>query len=191
MEQGKQIYKKEFKSDLEATFWIISFCISLIFMITVIVIGNLLGFNNSHPLEAIEIRLLFNGSIIGLIIKLSIEIKNIYNSFRYAVYENGFIYIKKISGRKNKYIDYSEIKSIIFESYGLRLKIILSDGTVFTISNGDGEKPFLLIIQTLIGRFNLQDYPDYSTLQNWDNYKTKEEKKEALLTHFQKNKNFI
>ena len=79
----------------------------------------------------------------------------------------------------------------MFERYGLQLKIHLFDGSVFTISNGDGEKPFLLLIQTLIKRLNLQNYPDYSTLQNWDNYKTKEEKREALLLHFKKNKSFL
>jgi hypothetical protein len=126
---------------------------------------------------------------ICLILGVVYHIFKLLRPFYYMITENGFIYPKQTPGSDNKIrrVGFDEINSISFYNYGLAAHLTLENGTIFNISNSEGEKPYVILVKRIIQSLNLTEYPDLSVLENWDSYKTKIERQKAFMSHIYKN----
>ena len=190
VDRGRQLYKKKLQENPIEFVWVIIFIAGIItYLIIVLYIDIFIKFSS----DDYNVKKIFFNMCLGILIYLAYKkIKRTIRPFRYQVFENGFVYPDDIIELKKEdnFISYDDINEISFHNYGLSTKLKHQEGIIINIMNGDGEKPYLLIVNALVKKFDLKDYPDYTVFEKWNSYKTKVERKSAMMRHIEKNKRF-
>lgn len=127
-------------------------------------------FDFMHPV--MEHELLFGffmfGSFICLTGWIFITIWRIPH-YRFTVYANGFTYEYKLPGTDflSNYMPYSNIHSVYFKKYGMRMVLVLKTDRRATIDISDDYKAYVTLMAKLKNIFHFNTYPDITAIINY------------------------
>jgi hypothetical protein len=183
LEKDNKIYFKKSSKWKIADFYgmylfvVILFCISIYEFYKVINL-HLGGLNNDI---AVAIGC-FCVSIMIMIIQSDTPYPN-----PFEITNTGFIYPFKRS-LKIRFVNYNDIKEVVFTNFGLNCLILLQNGKIIGIREGQDPQGYYILSDILIKKSPPTIIPDFSMMKKYNNINNKKERLNVLRQLMEKNK---
>lgn len=102
--------------------------------------------------------------------------------YRFTVYDFGFVYDHKLPGTdfSSNFMQYSNIRSIHFKKYGMRMILVLNTNRQATIDIVDDYKAYITLMMKLKTIFDFNTFPDIQAIIDYKEAQNQEASPESF-----------